>query len=66
MTEKILDLEEYVEQMALVLNLPINPDHKPGTLDNFARIAAIAQIVLEFPLPPDIEAASIYQPTFEP
>lgn len=65
MTTKDLNIEEYVEQMALVLGLSIAPEYKPEVIDNFSRIAAIAQLVLEFELPQDVEAAPIYHPTAE-
>ncbi|MBD2462480.1 DUF4089 domain-containing protein [Oscillatoria sp. FACHB-1407] len=65
MTEKILNFESYVEQMALVLDLPIAPEYKPGVVDNVARTAAIAQLVLDFPLP-DVEVAPTFRPDFEP
>jgi hypothetical protein len=63
MTEKILDIEQYVEQMALVLDLSLDPSHKPGVVDNMTRTAAIAQLVLEFSLPPDLEVAPVFQPS---
>ncbi|MDX2214609.1 MAG: DUF4089 domain-containing protein [Oculatellaceae cyanobacterium bins.114] len=66
MTEQILDIENYVEQMALVLDLSLAPEHKPGVIDNFARTAAIAQLVLDFPLPQAIEVAPTFSPDFEP
>lgn len=53
---------EYVDQMAIALKLPIAPEHRPGVIDNFSRIAAIAQLVLEFPLPEDAVAAPVFQP----
>jgi len=65
MTEKLLDIEEYIDQTALMLDLPIAPEHKSGVLDNFARTAAIAQLVLEFSLPPEVEVAPVFQPFFD-
>lgn len=62
---KIENYEDYVEQMALALNLTIAPDYKSGVIDNFARTAAIAQLVLEFPLPQAIEVAPTFRPDFE-
>lgn len=60
MQEKTSD--EYVAQMALLLELPLAVEYRPGVVENFAKIMAIAQIVLEFPLPDEVEAA----PTFRP
>ena len=62
MSDKILTLEETVEQVAALLDLPIAPAHKPGTIENFARLAEIAQLVMEFPLPAEVEAAPIFHP----
>ena len=53
---------EYVEQMAVVLDLPIAPEHQLGVVENFARIQAIAQLVNEFPLPDRIEVAPVFEP----
>lgn len=62
MTEPILDPALFVDQMAALVALPLQPEHRPGVVDNFARIVAIAQLVNEFPLPDDVEIA----PNFEP
>ncbi|MBD2101405.1 DUF4089 domain-containing protein [Leptolyngbya sp. FACHB-261] len=53
---------EYVDLMAQLLELPITPEYRPGVIGNFARTTAIAQLVLEFPLPEEIEAAPVFEP----
>lgn len=62
MKEKTLDPAEFVEQMALLLDLPLKPEHRPGVVENFARIMAIAQLVNEFSLPAETEAAPVFKP----
>lgn len=62
MEKKKVDPAEYVDKMALLLELPLAAEHRPGVVENFARIEAIAQLVLEFPLPEEIEAAPIFEP----
>lgn len=62
MDKKTLELAEYVEQMALLLDLQLKPEHRPGVVENFGRIRAIAQLVNEFPLPDHIEAAPVFEP----
>lgn len=62
MKEKTLAPAEYVAQMALVVNLPLDPKHRPGVVENFAKIMVIAQLVNEFPLPVEIEAAPAFEP----
>lgn len=56
------DSAAYVDQMAAFLRLPIPPELRQGVIENLERIWDMAQPVVEFPLPDDLEAA----PTFEP
>ncbi len=62
MTQKTLAPIDYVEQMAQMLQLPLAPEYLPGVVENFTRLAAIAQLVTEFPLPEDIEVAPVFEP----
>jgi hypothetical protein len=62
MEEKTPSAAEYVETISQLLNLPIDPEHRPGVIQNFERILAIAKLVTEFPLPEDLEAAPIFEP----
>lgn len=57
-----VDLERYAEQTAALIGLPIPPDCKPGVIANLERTAAIAQLVLEFPLLPEAESAAVFVP----
>ncbi|MDD1416009.1 DUF4089 domain-containing protein [Dolichospermum sp. ST_con] len=56
------NVQEYVEQMSLLLNLEINDEYKDGVIANFERIKDIAEIVNNFPLPESIEIAPIFEP----
>lgn len=56
------DLEVYVDQAASLIELPLRPEHRPGVVENFERIAQIAQLVTAFPLPEDVEAGPTFQP----
>jgi hypothetical protein len=60
--QKMINIEEYVDRTCELINLPLNPEHRPGVVVNFERIAAIARLVNEFPLPQDIEAAPVFEP----
>ena len=60
-TNKI-NIDEYVDQMVRVLDLQLDPEHRAGVIENFATIEAIAQLVIEFPLPNHIEASPIFEP----
>jgi hypothetical protein len=56
------DLAVYVDAMATTLGLAIPESNKPGVVANVAHLWAIAEPVITFPLPDDLESA----PTFEP
>jgi len=62
MANESANLAELVDQMAKFLDLPIDPDYRPGVIANLERTATIAQLVMEFPLPDSVEAAPIFQP----
>lgn len=62
MSEKSLDPTEYVDQMSLLINLPLDPEHRPGVIENMERMIAVAKLVTEFPLPEEIEAAPVFEP----
>jgi hypothetical protein len=38
----MVNVEEYVDRTAELINLPLEPEHPPGVVVNFERIAAIA------------------------
>lgn len=56
------DVVTYVEQMALLLNLQLTDAEREQVVENFASILAIAQLVNEFPLPAETEAAPVFTP----
>jgi hypothetical protein len=62
MTEQPINPEVFVDQMAAIVGLPLQPDHRSGVVDNFARILIIAQLVTEFPLSEDIEIGPVFEP----
>jgi hypothetical protein len=53
-------LEALVDNSAAALDLPLAPEHRPGVIENFTRIAIIAQSVMEFPLPEETEPAPVF------
>ncbi|NJN19907.1 MAG: DUF4089 domain-containing protein [Leptolyngbya sp. RL_3_1] len=52
----------YVDQTAKLLDLPIPKALRPGVIENFERIVAIAQPVLDFPLDDTDEPAPAFEP----
>lgn len=57
-----INVEEYIQQTSVIIDLPIAPEFMPGVVDNLTRIAEIATLVTEFELPENIEAAPIFKP----
>ena len=62
MPEQSLNIAQYVEQTAQLIDLPLAPEYLVSVVENFAKIAAIATLVLEFHLPEDIEFAPVFEP----
>ncbi|MBD1921701.1 DUF4089 domain-containing protein [Microcoleus sp. FACHB-831] len=55
-------IAEYVDLMANLIDLPLDPEYRPGVVANMVRIAQIAQVVTEFSIPNEIEAAPVFEP----
>lgn len=56
------ELIAYVTKAAALSGLTIDLASQAGVIENFARIEALARVVLDFPLPEEAEPA----PKFEP
>ncbi|MBW4418794.1 MAG: DUF4089 domain-containing protein [Myxacorys californica WJT36-NPBG1] len=52
----------FVEAMSGAVDVPIPMAYRDSVVANLERIHAIAQLVLEFPPPSDIEPASTFEP----
>ncbi|MEH2363360.1 DUF4089 domain-containing protein [Nostoc sp.] len=62
MRKEGFDVGEYVDQMALLLDLDLRDEYRDGVVANFERIRAIANLVNSFPIPDDIEVAPVFEP----
>ncbi|MHC5825462.1 MAG: DUF4089 domain-containing protein [Nostoc sp.] len=62
MRREKFDVGEYVDQMALLLDLELRDEYRDGVVANFERIRAIANLVNSFPIPEDIEVAPVFEP----
>ena len=56
------DLATLVDLTAQLLGLELDPDHRPGVIANLQQTTAIAKLVMEFPIPDQIEVATVFQP----
>jgi len=57
-----IDIEAYVDAAAQLVGLPLDPAHRPGVVLNLGRIAEMAVLFIEFPLPEETEPAPVYEP----
>lgn len=57
-----VETEDYIKISAILLGIKLEPDVLPEVVENFDRIAAIAQPLLEFELTEDIESAATFEP----
>jgi hypothetical protein len=62
MEGKELVVGEYVDLMALLMDLRLKDEFLAGVVANFERIWAIAQVVNEFSLPEDVEVGTVFEP----
>jgi hypothetical protein len=56
------DLGAHVDAAAALIGLPIAPAHRPGVILYMGVIATAAALVMEFPLPEEVEPAPIFAP----
>lgn len=56
------EIEKYVDAAAAALDLNLRPEHRPGVIENFTRLAGMAAVVNAFPLTPEDEPAPLWQP----
>jgi hypothetical protein len=54
-------LDDYIDAVATALALPIDAAWKPAIRANLDVTLKMARMVQEFPLPDEIEPASIYE-----
>lgn len=61
-SDAAMNVPQLVDLMAQAIQLPLDPEHRPGVVANFERTMTIAQLVMEFSLPEEIEAAPVFEP----
>ena len=62
MTDRAVDAERLMDAAAAAIGLEIAAAHRPGVIANLDRIAAMARLVMAFPLPEEIEPAPVFRP----
>jgi len=56
------EMQTYIVAAAAALELPIAPEHLPGVLLNFERLAGVAAAVNDFALGPADEPGPVWRP----
>ena len=62
MSDKPFDAKAYVEAASAALQVPVAAEHLPGVIANMERVAMMARLVMDFPLPDEAEAGPVFQP----
>jgi hypothetical protein len=57
-----ISTEDYVNQTAQMIGLPIPLEYHQSVVENFERIRTVAQLVIDVPLPEHIEIAPVFEP----
>lgn len=52
----------YAERAAAAIGLPLDPARTPAVAQQLVVLLAAAALVLEFPLPEDVEPAPVFEP----
>lgn len=55
-------IEAMVDASSALLDLPLDPSHRPGVLRYYALAAQMAQVVLAVPLGPADETGALFRP----
>ena len=61
-TDAPFDAERYLDHMAALTELPIDPAHREGVCFNLRRLHAMASLVMEADLPDETGPASVFRP----
>lgn len=56
------DAARYAEQAAAAIGLPLTPARMPAVAQQLAGLLGAAALVMDFPLPADVEPAPIFEP----
>ena len=52
----------YVDHAAPLVGLALTPEQREGVIQNLGVTFFVAELVMTFPLPDDVDAAPVFQP----
>ena len=56
----------YVDHAAPLMGLSLTPEARAGVIQNLATMFQVASLVMEFPMPDEIDAAPVFSPADGP
>ena len=56
----------YVDQAAPLMGLSLTPEERAGVIQTLATMFQVASLVMEFPMPDEIDAAPVFSPADGP
>lgn len=62
MSDPTFDADSYIDAAAWLVGLAIEPSHRPGVVQNLERIAGLARLLMDEPMPPSDEPAPVFEP----
>ena len=58
----LASIAAYVDAAAPMVGLALTPEQRDGVIRNLAVTFTVAQLVMDFPLPDDVDAGPVFQP----
>ena len=58
----LASIAAYVDAAAPMVGLALTPEQRDGVIRNLAVTFTVAQFVMDFPLPDDVDAGPVFQP----
>jgi hypothetical protein len=57
-----IGLEDFVDVCAATIGLSIAPEYRTSVVESFRQLAASAELVMSFPLPDEVDLATVFRP----
>lgn len=62
MSEKSSSIDDYIDMASTTIGLAIDPAFRSGVIAAFVRTQQMAEMVMDFPLPEEIDIAPVFVP----
>ena len=58
----VAEIATYVDRMAPLMGLRLTAEQREGVIRNLTTTFAVARLVMDFPVPDDVDAAPVFEP----